>query len=99
MLLVFGNYDGCDVVCEVFVDWFVFVLVDVQDMNVFQYWIDIGDVCLIVIDMLDVGYFGGCLGVQCLDWLVEVLVCEMQCLIVIVMYYLLFVMGIGYMDV
>ena len=99
MLPVLGNHDGRDAAREAFADWLAPVPADAQDTRAFQYWTDIGDVRLIVLDTLDTGHPGGRLGVQRLDWLAEALARETQRPTVIAMHHPPFATGIGHMDV
>jgi 3',5'-cyclic-AMP phosphodiesterase len=94
MLPVLGNHDGRDAAREAFVDWLAPIPADAQDTRAFQYWTDIGDVRLIVIDTLDTGHPGGRLGVQRLDWLAEALAHETQRPTVIAMHHPPFATGI-----
>lgn len=63
MLPVFDDHDGHDATRKASADWLAPVPVSTQDTHALQYWTDIGDICLIVIDTLDSGHLGGRLGV------------------------------------
>jgi 3',5'-cyclic AMP phosphodiesterase CpdA len=99
MLAVLGNHDARDAAREAFADWLAPIPVAAQDPNAFQYWADIGNVRLIVLDTLDTGHPGGRLGVQRLDWLADTLAHETQRPTVIAMHHPPFATGIHHMDV
>jgi 3',5'-cyclic AMP phosphodiesterase CpdA len=99
MLPVLGNHDGRDAAREAFADWLAPIPAAAQDPHAFQYWTDIGDVRLIVLDTLDTGHPGGRLGVARLDWLEDALAAETGRPVVIAMHHPPFATGIGHMDV
>ncbi len=99
MLPVLGNHDGRDAAREAFADWLAPIPVEARDPHAFQYWTDIGEVRLIVLDTLDTGHPGGRLGVPRLDWLQDALAAETARPVVIAMHHPPFATGIGHMDV
>lgn len=92
--LLLGNYDECNVLCVVFLEYIYLQ----QGGECIEYVIEDYVVCIIVFDIVILCVSGGELVVFSLLWLDEVLVQQLEWLIVIVMYYLFFIIGIGYMD-
>ncbi|MHA6889543.1 phosphodiesterase [Ralstonia pseudosolanacearum] len=99
MLPVLGNHDARDAAREAFADWLAPIPAEARDPQAFQYWTDIGEVRLIVLDTLDTGFPGGRLGVPRLDWLHDALAAETARPVVIAMHHPPFATGIGHMDV
>jgi len=99
MLPVLGNHDARDAARAAFADCLTPIAADASDPDAFQYWTDIGDVRLIVLDTLDTGHPGGRLGAQRLDWLARALAVQPSKPVVIAMHHPPFATGIGHMDV
>lgn len=99
MLPVLGNHDAREAAHAAFADWLAPVPDGARDPHAFQYWTDLGEVRLIVLDTLDTGFPGGRLGAQRLDWLHGALAAATARPVVIAMHHPPFATGIGHMDV
>lgn len=93
-MVLLGNYDDCGNLWVVFLDYVWFL-----DEGVFLFVLDVGELCVVVLDIFVLGLYYGELDVEILVWFDIEFVEYCNWMVVIVMYYLLFMIGIFYFDI
>lgn len=93
-VVLLGNYDDCGNLWVVFLDYVWFL-----DEGVFLFVLDVGELCVVVLDIFVLGLYYGELDVEILVWFDIEFVEYCNWMVVIVMYYLLFMIGIFYFDI